>query len=98
MPSDTPAHIQASSVPDEEVAPVLLVSNSHFEPGKTSFRCHAAGCYLFRSGIPLFWGLVKHIPSIAVLVCVCRLLCRYVGSMATGTGAENLYRSILNGV
>jgi hypothetical protein len=50
------SHFQTSSDPHREVAPDLLVSNSPSEPGKTSFCCHAPGCYLFRSVNLLLWG------------------------------------------
>lgn len=39
VPSDT---FQTSPVPDRDVTPNLLVSNSPSEPGKTCFCCHAA--------------------------------------------------------
>jgi hypothetical protein len=95
VPSDTPARFKQALFPIGKWHQICWCQTLILSLARHHFCCHAAGCYLFRSAIPLLWGLMKHPPSITALVCVRGLLCGYVGSMATGTGAENLYRSIL---
>jgi hypothetical protein len=70
-----------------------------FQALRDIFRCHAAGLPSPPFGssaiIRSCWGLVKRLASVFALECVCRLLVGSVSSLVTGTGAENLSRSIL---